>query len=162
MGTVATLKTAKPTNASAPRGASRTMRRKLRRQGLSAAAIGAVACTLTGLSLDHLAHGVSLITGATGWEPWAMAIGIDLAYVGLEVAGLCCATDRCWQKIAKLTGRALVATMGGSAVLNALAFATLAEGYAFKAAAAALGLAIPALVYILTRIAATLYLDCTK
>jgi hypothetical protein len=90
------------------------MRRKLRGQAYSAAAIGAVAATLTGLSLDHLAQGVSLITGAYGWQPAAMAVGPDLAYVALEVAGLCCATDKVLADIAKLHHGAIIGTMCGS------------------------------------------------
>jgi len=145
----------------APRAQSRILRNKLRRQAFSAAGIGAVAAVLTALSLDHLAQGVSLITGAHGWQPWAMASGVDLAYVGLEVAGLC-ATDRAANRIAKLRTWSLMATMGGSALLNALAFATNATTVPYQIGAAILGLAIPALVFVLTQIAATLYLDCSR
>ena len=48
----------------------------------------------------------------------------------------------------------------GSAALNALAFAAQSAGW-MLAPAIAMGLAIPALVYALTRIGATLYLDCS-
>jgi hypothetical protein len=162
MGTIATLATTKLANAkqAAAKGQSRAMRRKLRGQAYSAAAISTVAALMTGLSLDHLAQGVSLITGSHGWQPWAMAGGLDLTYVALEVAGLCCALEKTRAKIANLNRGAIICTMAGSAALNALAFAVNAEGLAFKIGAAALGLAIPALVYVLTRHAMTMALDC--
>jgi len=139
--------------------------RKLNRQKASAAAVGAVAASLISLSLDHQAYGVSLITNAVGWHPWAMAVGIDLSYVSLEVSKLCCATEKGWKKVEVTCQRAVAALLGGSAVLNALAFACRAPEapfHTFQVGAAVLGLAIPAVVYVLTQHAATLYLDASK
>jgi hypothetical protein len=45
--------------------------------------------------------------------------------------------------------------------MNALAFTSQAEGWHVYPAAV-LGLAIPALIYALTRVGAALYLDCNK
>jgi hypothetical protein len=56
----------------------------LGRQSDAAIAIGGVGVTLVTLSLNHLAHGIELVTGAPTWEAWAMAIGIDLGFVALE------------------------------------------------------------------------------
>jgi hypothetical protein len=48
----------------------------------------AVALVLLGLSLPHLAGGIALVTGAASFDGWAMAIGIDLGFVALELAVL--------------------------------------------------------------------------
>jgi hypothetical protein len=65
---------------------SRATSRKLRRQAAAAAGVGGVACVLTALSLNHLARGIGMVTGAAEWEAWSMAAGIDLGFVSLELA----------------------------------------------------------------------------
>jgi len=45
-------------------------------------------------------------------------------------------------------------------VMNGFAFGSQADGYLMMAAGALLGAAIPALIYCLTRIGTTLYVDC--
>src|SRR5262245_26594644 len=62
--------------------------RRMRQQAIAGTAIGAVALILTGLSLTHLSHGITIVTGAPAWESWAMAIGIDLGFVALEFANI--------------------------------------------------------------------------
>ena len=69
--TIHQLKT-KPVNTQTRRSTRAT--RALRRQAATAAGIGAVAVTLTGLSLSHLAHGVEIVTGSSAWESWAPPI----------------------------------------------------------------------------------------
>jgi hypothetical protein len=85
MAIIHQLKTAK-----APAQLRRGQRvtRALRRQAGTAIGIGAVAVTLTALSLSHLAHGIGIVTHAEIWEAWAMAIGIDLGFVALELSQL--------------------------------------------------------------------------
>jgi hypothetical protein len=39
----------------------------------SAGALGGIAAVITALSLSHLAHGITIVTGADGWQPWALA-----------------------------------------------------------------------------------------
>src|SRR5215831_1963357 len=67
----------KPAPPPVPRGTvSRKDRRAakaLRRQAGTALGVGAVAVTLTALSLSHLAHGIEIVTGCQPWEGWAMA-----------------------------------------------------------------------------------------
>jgi hypothetical protein len=48
----------------ARRGTATRATRAMQRQAATAVGIGAVAVTLTALSLSHLAHGVALVTGA--------------------------------------------------------------------------------------------------
>jgi hypothetical protein len=62
-----------------------TKQRAGRQEAASAVGLGAVACVLTGLSLSHLAHGVQDITHCSPWEGWAMGVGIDLNFVGMEM-----------------------------------------------------------------------------
>jgi hypothetical protein len=54
---------------------SRAATRKLRRQAAAAVGVGGVACVLTALSLNHLARGISMVTGAAEWEPGAWPPG---------------------------------------------------------------------------------------
>ena len=126
---------------------------------MAGVAIGAVAIVLTGLSLDHLASGISIVTNNAGWQNWAMAVAIDLGFVTLELAQISAATDKVSKLIAKFTKPAIVGTMVGSAAMNAFAFAAQATGYMIGPAVV-LGLAIPAMIYALTRVGAALYVDC--
>jgi len=122
-------------------------------------AIGAVACTLTGLSLSHLAHGISLVTGAEVWEGWAMAVGIDIGFIALELSQLSIG-DRLRKQVAKFAKPAILGTLAGSAAMNCFAFMAQANGYTMQAAAALLGIAIPSLIYALTRVGAVMAADC--
>jgi hypothetical protein len=129
-----------------------TWSRAKRRQARAAAAVGTVAMVLTGLSLHHLASGIELVTRGPTIEAWAMAVGIDLGFIALEGAGLCAANQQAARAIGRWTKPAIVGTLGASAVMNALAFAFQAEGLLVYPAAA-LGVAIPALIYCLSRVA---------
>lgn len=137
------------------------MRRKLQQQKMAACFVGGIALVLTALSLSHLAHGIVIVTNAESWEAWAMAIGVDLSFVILELSTLFTATEIDREKIKQYVNSAIVGTLVFSAAFNAFAFSALAEGTIMQIVAAALGIAIPALIYILTRVGATLYLGYT-
>lgn len=143
------------------RKVSRHQQKKMKRQMLSGVGIGAVAMCLTGLSLSHLASGVEIVTGASSVEAWSMAVGIDLGFISLELAQLNAANEKVAKAISKFTKPAIVGTMAGSAIMNAFAFAAQAKGYMIVPAVV-LGVAIPALIYALTRIGAALYIDCSS
>lgn len=145
----------------APKKVNKALAKRMRRQALSAVGIGGVAVSLTALSLSHLAHGITIVTDAPGWEAWAMAGGIDLGFIALELAQLSAATDKVAKQISKFTKPAIVGTLIGSAAMNAFAFAAQAKGYMI-APAVVMGVAIPALIYALTRIGAALYIDCNN
>jgi len=132
--------------------------RALRRQAAVAVAIGAVAVTLTALSLSHLAHGVAIVTGSSAWESWAMAVGIDLGFVALELSQIAIG-DKVRRQISHYARPAILGTLAGSAAMNAFAFAAQADGWCMLAAAVTMGVAIPALIYALTRVGASLYID---
>jgi hypothetical protein len=127
-------------------------RRRIARQQWSAGTVAAVAMVLTGLSLSHLAHGIELVTRAPAWEAWSMAVGIDLGFIALEIAQLCAATPTVRREIARYTTPAIIGTLVASAVMNGLAFGAQAEGWMVYPAVG-LGVAIPALVYALSRVA---------
>ncbi len=154
MSNVIKLQSKAPTKKS-----NRSMLKRMRRQAMAASAIGAVSVALVALSLDHLAHGIDIVTGTTGWQSWAMAVGIDLGFIALEIAQLAAATDKVAKSIAKFTKPAIVGTMLGSAAMNAFAFASAATGY-MVAPAVILGISIPGLIYALTKVGAALYIDC--
>lgn len=132
--------------------------RAARRQTAVAAAAGLVAATLTALSLSHLAHGIALMTGCPGWESWAMAAGVDLGFITLELLMVTAVTEAVRKRVGRHARPAILGTLAGSALMNALAFAFQTGGYMVYPAAA-LGLVIPALIYLITRAATTAYLS---
>lgn len=138
---------------------SRGFVRKMRRQFYAGVGIGVVALSLTALSLSHLAQGIEIVTDTHGWESWAMAVGIDLGFISMELAQISAATDKLAKLISKFTKPAITGTLVGSAAMNAFAFAEQAHGY-MLAPAIILGVSIPGLIYALTRIGAALYIDC--
>ena len=146
-----------------PKGtASRKDRRALkalRRQAGTALGVGAVAVTLTALSLSHLAHGIEIVTGCQPWEGWAMAVGIDLGFVALELSQLAVA-DKLRRQVSRFARPAILGTLAGSAGMNAFAFGAQAINQYMMAAGIVLGVAIPALIYALTRVGAALATDC--
>ncbi len=137
---------------------SRRRHKAERRQVFAAAGIGMVASTLTALSLTHLAHGISIVTSAPTWESWAMAIGVDLGFVALEGAQLMSTSEKLRREVIKYTKPAIIGTLSGSAVMNAFAFSSQTSGW-MTGAAIVLGVAIPALIYALTRIGGAMYID---
>jgi hypothetical protein len=89
--------------------------RAVRRQAGTAIGIGAVAVTLTTLSLSHLAHGITIVTGAEGWQSWAMAVGIGLGFVALELAQVATVAEKVREQVARFARPAIVGTLAGSA-----------------------------------------------
>lgn len=159
MTSVATIRAEKRPTASARRRAPRrtvaSNPARLRRQRLAAGACGAVGVILTGLSLTHLAHGIAVVTSAAPWECWAMAAGIDLGFLTAESAMLCSASEPVRRLVGRWAHPTVIASLTLSGVLNALAFANGADGWRVYAASL-LGLAVPALIYALARVAFTL------
>jgi hypothetical protein len=93
-----------------------------------------------------------LVTRAPTAEAWAMAVGIDLGFIALEAGQLCAATQLAAKTLGRWSKPAIVGTLAASAVVNALAFAAQADGLLVYPAAA-LGVAISALIYCLSRVA---------
>ncbi len=139
----------------APRRSAASSPARMRRQRLAAGASGTVAIILTGLSLTHLAHGIAVVTSAAPWETWAMATGIDLGFLAAESAMLCAASEPVRRTVGRWAHPTVIASLTLSGVLNALAFAHGADGWRVYAASV-LGLAVPALIYALARVAFTL------
>ena len=114
--------------------------------------VGMVGLVLTGLSLSHLASGFAGITGLDVYNSWAMAIGVDVLFVGLELAELFSdATTR--RRIVVYTRPAIVCLVTASAAMNAYAFSLHAPNLASQIAAAMFGAAIPALIWCAARVA---------
>lgn len=139
--------------------ANRSRSKAMKRQVMSALGIGGVAVTLTALSLNHLAHGIEIVTNAPSWEAYSMAIGIDCGFISAELAQLFASSKELAKKISRFTKPAIVGTLIGSAAMNAFAFSNAVQGW-MLAPAVLLGVAIPALIYALTRIGGALYMDC--
>lgn len=137
-----------PAPAARPRPSTR-----LRRQHLAATGVAAVTFVLVLLSLSHLAYGIGLVTGADWYERGAMAIGIDLGFVALEMSQLCASTEAVRRSVARYATPAVIGTLFISAGLNALAFASqTAMGSPSMFVAAGLGGIVPAMIYALSRI----------
>jgi len=160
----------KPARLPAPAAAAREARRaankanasEIRAQRYSAAMLGGVAAVIMGLSLSHLAHGIELITAPSyAWEPWAMGVGIDCGLVATEISTLTAS-----EKVRRETRRYSIAMITGtlvlSAAMNAYGFASQASTLPFQVAGVVFGIAVPAMVWTLTRQAAAHYLDAHK
>lgn len=148
-------------NTSAKSAIKQTRRttRALRRQAAVARCIGSVAVLIAALSLSHLASGVKLITGCEAWKAWAMSIAIDIGFVATKFCTLVVG-EKFRKKIATLSNVTIVGTLGGSVGMNVYAFAAQATNPYALAAAVALGLAIPALIFAFMRLGAALWFDC--
>jgi hypothetical protein len=103
------------------------------------------------LSLNHLARGVQIVTLCEHWEGIAMAIGLDLLIVGLEVAMVTTAGTKACKPVARFANPALITAFAWSAGLNGFAFSANQEAVTWKAVAALLGVSIPVLIYLGTR-----------
>jgi MFS family permease len=166
---VVAIKPAKPkrqaaasTAPAAPVTRSKTWLRKMARQRGAAYGIGAVAVVLMGLSLSHLASGVLALTHGEEWHAWAMAVGIDAGFIGLELGQLCVSTETMRKTVAKWAEPTIIGTLIVSAIMNAYAFASTTDNLAVACAACALGISIPSLIYVLTRVSVALWLDTQK
>ena len=151
--------TPKPKQPKPAKAPSRSAKIKGTRQRAASYAIGSVGLVLTGLSLSHLASGVQVLTHSEAWSAWSMAAGIDLGFIGLEVGQLCCSTDKLRQTVERFARPAIIGTLIASALMNAYAFASEATSWPYAAAGCALGVAIPAMVYVLTRVSMAMFMD---
>jgi hypothetical protein len=91
-----------------------------------------------------------------------MAIGIDLSFISLELAQLCTSTDTLRRSINLWAGPTIIGTLIVSACMNAYAFASVAVGWPMIASACVLGVSIPMLIYVLTRVSVALWIDATR
>jgi hypothetical protein len=131
---------------------SPSYRRRIARQQVAAAAVAFVGIVLTALSLSHLAHGIQLVTSAPPGRRGLWRLASTWAFIALEIAQLCAVTPVVRKEISKYAVPAIVGTLIASAVMNALAFGAQATGWMLYPAVA-LGIAIPALIYALSRVA---------
>lgn len=129
----------------------------VRRQAMMACLAGLIATVLVALSLSHLAHGIEFM-GVGNAEAWAMAVGIDLGFISLELLVVTAVTEAIRRKIERHARPAIIGTLVGSSVMNAVAFGMQSAGW-FIYPAAVLGAVIPALIYLITRAATTAYLS---
>jgi len=114
------------------------------------------------LSLNHLARGIQVVTLCEHWEGIAMAIGLDLLIVGLEVAMVVTAGTKASKPVARFANPALLTAFAWSAGLNGFAFSANQDAMMWKAVAALLGVSIPALIYLGTRTWAALTIETRR
>jgi hypothetical protein len=153
-------KSAKAANTAGTSKHSNHWRKAMRRQSLSATGVGLAIVVLTSLSLSHLASGIEIVTHSASWEGWALAVGIDCGFILMELACITVVAEKVRRVVERYARPAIAGTLAGSAVMNAFAFASQADILPMQIAGAAMGGAIPALIYCLTRIGAALYIDC--
>jgi hypothetical protein len=150
-------KTTKKATRYETRKVSRREQSATRQQAIAAVVLGTVAVALVALSLSHLSCGIRFITGCEWWEAVALATGIDLGFAGLEYSRLA-ARERTLKTVNRYVNGAIFGTVIGSMLMNGVAFAAQAPaGWTY--AATALGLAIPLLVLVLTKVGGHLWLD---
>lgn len=137
---------------------SERMLRRLKLQHGTAMLLGIVAAAMTVVSLSHIADGVEHIThGAVPvWQCWGVAVGLDVNYVAMEMAGVVAAMQHVRDRLHRLTRIGIPAVMVFSMALNALAFAAGAVTVWELAAGIAMGIILPGLVFLTFRVAAVL------
>jgi hypothetical protein len=128
-----------------------------KQQTTAAGVHGAVAVVLTALTLTHSAAGIGIMTNAPVWECWALAVGIDLGFVALELAKVL-GREGTIKDVNGLLNTAIIGTLTASAIMNAFAFGHQATGWMIYPAIA-LGIAIPALIYCLTRVGCKMWIE---
>src|SRR5262245_7541300 len=137
----------KPTRRPAAPGRFRTARRSV------AAGVGGVGVVLLALSVWHCTEALVVLTGSPALLAAMLAIGIDLGLVASELAAIIGQGERrarCW------ANAYVIAAIVLSAGLNALANGLHAdEGYVWLARG--VGLVIPALVFILSKLTGLLW-----
>jgi hypothetical protein len=126
------------------------------------AGLGFVILVLLYLSLNHLARGIQVVTLCQAWEGLAMAIGLDLLIVALEVAMVVTAGAKAARPVARFANPALITAFAWSAGLNGFAFSANQTEVAWKAVAAVLGVSIPILIYLGTRTWAALAIETRR
>ena len=114
------------------------------------------------LSLNHLAHGVQIVTGCEPWQATAIAIGLDLLIVGLECAMVVTAGTRAYKQVARFANPALIVAFLWSAGLIAFAFSATTAVLWMTIVAASLGASIPTLIYAGTRACAALTIESRR
>jgi hypothetical protein len=146
-----------PATAAVPKVSAKTAQR-VTWQRRSAALLGTVASAMTVVSLTHIAGGVQLIThdAVPAWQAWGVAVGLDINYIAMEMAGLVTATQVVRDKLHRLTRWGIPAVMGFSMALNALEFTRSVTNAYELAAGVAMGVILPALVFLTFRVAAVL------
>jgi hypothetical protein len=85
-----------------------------------------------------------------------VAIGLDVNYVAMEMAGVVAAMQHVRDRLHRLTRFGIPAVMGFSMALNAMEFAQGATNGYELAAGIAMGVILPALVFLTFRVAAVL------
>ena len=152
-----------PTRRPRPQNRSRrASKATILRRHTPAAGLGLVILVLLYLSLNHLARGIQVVTLCEHWEGIAMAMGLDLLIVGLEVAMVVTAGTKAARPVARFANPALITAFAWSAGLNGFAFSENQDAVIWKAVAAVLGVSIPILIYLGTRTWAALTIESRR
>ena len=126
---------------------------KRARQMYAGAFVGSIGVVLTAISVSHLSAGISAVTHCATWESWAMAIGIDLGFVGFKACDVFGYTAGAKEANESYGHWAIIGTLILSALLNALTFSSEAVGYLAKGEAVMLGFAVPAMIFAAFKVA---------
>ncbi len=138
-----------------------TVRRTPRVCRYAAAAVGSVGVGLLGVSLSHCTEAIGLLTGSGSVLSGAMAFGIDAGFVACELAALASHGTDAGRAVKPWTTAYIVATVLLSCLLNAYAFGLhAADGMQW--ASWLLGIVLPPLVYVLGRVAGSLWLATSR
>jgi hypothetical protein len=90
------------------------MVRRLKLQHGTALLLAIVAAAMTTVSLSHIAGGAESITHAAvpQWQAWGVAVGLDVNYVAMELAGVVAAMQHVRDRLHRLTRVGIPAVMG--------------------------------------------------
>jgi hypothetical protein len=147
-----------PSKSPKAKSPSRKAAKQINRQAIAATALGGVAVALAALSLNDLASGIALVSpNVATWQAWALAVGVDCSFIATELIALTIG-DKLRKTIARYSQGLIAGTMIGSAIMNAFAFAHGVTGWQAYAAGFE-GAVIPALIFVATKIATTVWID---
>lgn len=129
----------------------------------AAIAAAIVGGSMLALSLTHLTHGLSLITGDHVVLSFLLALGIDMGMVAFKVASVVASGRPVWEEIRAYNTTGLIACLTISGLLNVLSYVQGKDVGSFEwLLSVALGVFIPGSVYCLSQVAAKLWLNGAK
>jgi hypothetical protein len=91
------------------------------------------------------------------WQGYALALGTDASYIGMEFAGLFAPTPHVRERIHRWTRVAVPCIAAVSAMANMTEFAREAQSTSELAVACVMGAFVPGVAYVVNRVLAVMY-----
>jgi Cys-tRNA synthase (O-phospho-L-seryl-tRNA:Cys-tRNA synthase) len=145
----------KPAKAKQPVSAHRVRQERIAagiRTFLTAVNVGVIAVSLNDIAACAMHYG-----HVGQWQGYALAAGVDCAYIGMEFAGLFASTPHQRERIHQWTRVAVPVIATVSAMANMCEFTAAATTAAETAIGCVMGAFVPAVAYVTNRVLAVMY-----